>query len=68
MPTAYRGREFRKRTLASKGSEIWLGRGGEIGILAILRISWSKDCAGSNPALGTKQNMNAPRQGQERNH
>ena len=30
-----------------------LGRGGEIGIRARLRISWSKDCAGSNPALGT---------------
>jgi hypothetical protein len=28
-------------------------RGGEIGIRARLRISWSRDCAGSSPALGT---------------
>ena len=37
-------------------SQAWaggLGRGGEIGIRARLRISWSKDCAGSSPALGT---------------
>ena len=44
--------------LGSKGRKK-IGRGGEIGIRARLRISWSRDCAGSSPALGTKKEGNS---------